>query len=324
MKRTTKVKKSALFEALGYAPHPGQAQVHESTASRRVLACGVRWGKSTCAAMECVAALLEPRRTALGWIVAPTYELTERVYLHVVQVFEQHLPHRVSEHAVRDRSIEIRNLGGGLSRLQAKSADNPTSLLGEGLDFLVVDEAARIDRGVWDNHLSQRLLDRRGWALLISTPRGPNWFRQMVRRAERGEPNFQAWVSPSWENPMLDRSLIEEERRLLPKDAFEQEYEAAFVGAQNEICFVCGGPDPAVPGVVLVKSGRELPRCQNCNEWTDLAGHSIVSRNPDGRPRLKRIILPDDGEPDPFVHLPPASLLDSLKAELDARERERG
>ncbi|MCC7170123.1 MAG: hypothetical protein IT459_06725 [Planctomycetes bacterium] len=324
MKRTTKVNKSALFELVGYTPHAGQWEVHNSTASRRIVACGVRWGKSTCAAMECVAALLDPAHARLGWVVAPTYDLTQRVHLAVLQVFRTSLKHRLKEYAERDRMIVVRNLGGGLSRLQARSADNPTSLLGEGLDFLIVDEAARLDRGVWDGHLSQRLLDRRGWALLISTPRGPNWFGQMVRRAERGEPNFRAWVSPSWENPMLDRSLIEEERRLLPKDAFEQEYEAAFVGAQNEVCFVCGGPDPAVPGVVLVKSGRELPRCRNCNEWTDLAGHSIVSRNPNGRPRLKRIILPDDGEPDPFVHLPPSSLLDSLKQELDARESARG
>jgi len=50
--------KAALFADLGYRPHPGQQAVHDSPASRRVLACGVRWGKTLCAAMEGLAAAL--------------------------------------------------------------------------------------------------------------------------------------------------------------------------------------------------------------------------------------------------------------------------
>jgi hypothetical protein len=67
--------RDALFEDLSYTPHPGQLLVHRSRARFRVLACGTRWGKSTCAAMEAVAALLEPRERAVGWLVAPTYEV---------------------------------------------------------------------------------------------------------------------------------------------------------------------------------------------------------------------------------------------------------
>jgi hypothetical protein len=35
-------------------------------------------------------------------------------------------------------------MAGGQSEIRAKSADNPISLLGEGLDWVVVDEAARV------------------------------------------------------------------------------------------------------------------------------------------------------------------------------------
>lgn len=65
--------KEAIFADLGYVPHAGQLEVHRSKALRRVLACGVRWGKSTCAAMEAIAAALEPREASLGWFVGPTY-----------------------------------------------------------------------------------------------------------------------------------------------------------------------------------------------------------------------------------------------------------
>ena len=43
--------KLALFKSLGYQPHPGQLEIHKSDAPRRIVACGVRWGKTTAAAM---------------------------------------------------------------------------------------------------------------------------------------------------------------------------------------------------------------------------------------------------------------------------------
>src|SRR5215813_5842877 len=95
------LRKRELFAACGYKPHPGQELVHRSRASRRVLACGVRWGKSTAAAMEAVAALLEPRDRALGWIVAPTYDSARRIFDEVVRTLHQHFAHRVLRYDAR-------------------------------------------------------------------------------------------------------------------------------------------------------------------------------------------------------------------------------
>jgi hypothetical protein len=41
-----RLSKRALFEHLGYEPHAGQQAIHDSKAPRRVVACGVRFGKS--------------------------------------------------------------------------------------------------------------------------------------------------------------------------------------------------------------------------------------------------------------------------------------
>ena len=60
-------------------PHKGQLLIHRSKQRRRALACGTRFGKSTCASMEIVARLLDPRGGTLGWICAPTYEDSEMV-----------------------------------------------------------------------------------------------------------------------------------------------------------------------------------------------------------------------------------------------------
>jgi len=138
------IDKTALFADLRYAPHPGQLAVHRSRAPRRVLACGVRWGKTLCAAMEAVAAALEPRERGVGWVVAPTYDLADKVFREVQLVVGQRLRHRVVTLREHDKVIVLRNLAGGLCEVRGKSADNPVSLLGEGLDFVIVDEAARM------------------------------------------------------------------------------------------------------------------------------------------------------------------------------------
>ena len=126
------------------------------------------------------------------------------------------------------------NFGGGVSEARGKSADRPASLLGEGLDWMIVDEAAQFDRAIWESHLSQRLLDRSGWALLMSTPKGPGWFYRMFRRGQGGrDASYESWSSPSITNPYLDAAAIKVERTRLPEQIFRQEYLGEFVGTQT-------------------------------------------------------------------------------------------
>ena len=285
-----RVRKLELFRYLGYAPHPGQVEVHRSKAPRRVLVTGVRWGKSTAAVMEAVAALLEPREESTGWICGPSYDHAERIFSAVVHLVEERFPHRLLELNLRERRIVVRNLSGGTSGLRAKSADNPTSLLGAGLDWLIVDEAARLRDDIWQNYLSQRLVDRRGWALFLSTPRGCNWFYRLYRRGCGFDPQFASWCSPSWENPHLDRAVIEAEQDRLPPEVYAQEFAAEFLGTDVEPCLVCGGPSRDAAGICLIEAGEVLPECAECGEPVNAEGRTLV-RLTNGQPDLVVIVL---------------------------------
>jgi hypothetical protein len=230
-----RLSKKALFAKVGYRPHPGQVLVHRSRAPRRVLCSGVRWGKTKCAAMEALAAAMEPKKASVGWVVAGTYDLAERVYREIVSCVAEHLPHRIVKLREHDKRLILRNIGGGLSEIRAKSADNPMSLLGEGLDWVVIDEAARLKPSVWEAHLSQRLIDKKGWALLISTPKGKGWLYSMWKRGQGGDAQYESWSFPSWTNPLLDREAIEAERKRLPQAVFAQEYEAHFMEGSGQV-----------------------------------------------------------------------------------------
>jgi hypothetical protein len=229
MAKLLQLNKSAFFEDLDYHPHAGQREVHHSSSPRRVVACGVRWGKTLCAAMEGIAAAMEPADRSIGWVVAPTYDLADRVFREIVLVATRELAHHVVELSESERRLVLRNMGGGLSEIRAKSADNDVSLLGEGLDWLIVDEASRLKPSIWQSHLSQRLIDKKGWALLISTPKGKGYFHDLFRRGQGRDAGFQSWNYPSWTNPLLDRKLIEHERERSPAAVFRQEYGAEFL-----------------------------------------------------------------------------------------------
>lgn len=294
--RRLRIRKRALFQQMGYEPHPGQVLVHRSKAKRRVLACGTRWGKSVCASMEGVAALLQPNERSRGWIVAPTYDLCGRTFLLVESAIREHWPHRLVLSNMRERRVVVRNLSGGLSELACKSADRPVGLLGAALDWMIVDEAARLRDDVWQRFLSPRLIDRDGWALLVSTPVGTNWFYREFRRGLRRESGFESWCSPSSDNPHLPAGIVEEERGRMASDVFEQEYLAQFAGAETEPCLVCGGPSPDVPLVCITLEPGDLSACEECGELTDRDGKTVVSRTPDGRAYVRVIRLNGAGE----------------------------
>ena len=114
MTTTSRLSKSKLFRSLGYEPHPGQQLVHESAAPRRVLACGARWGKTLCGAYEALAAALQPCDESVGWIVAPTYDLADRIFRYVHLAILQHLRHRVVTMKEGEKWFVIRNLAGGI------------------------------------------------------------------------------------------------------------------------------------------------------------------------------------------------------------------
>lgn len=230
-----RVDKPALFRYLEYEPHPGQRPVHESNAPRRVLAAGVRWGKSLCAGMEALAAALEPAERSCGWVVAPSYELAQKVYREVTYAAMKYLRHRIVQIREHDHKLVLRNLGGGLSEVRAKSADSEISLLGEALDWVVIDEAARLKPRIWEAYISQRLIDRKGWALMISTPRGKGWFYGAFQLGQGEDPDFESWRLPSLTNPYLDADLIERERERLPKRVFDQEYMATFASGDGQV-----------------------------------------------------------------------------------------
>lgn len=291
-----RLSKDALFRQLGYAPHPLQREVHESTARRRVVACGARFGKTTIVIHECVAALLAPCDMSLGWLVGPSFETSDRTFQQVVALVQRHFPHRIKTLDLKQRRLVVINLGGGRSELRAKSTDATAALLGESLTYCIVDEAATVRREHWEV-CAQRLVDQRGWSLVVSVPKGPGWFHDAYRMGIRNrDPEARSWTAPSWANPFVNAATIEAERSRLTEDAFDEQFGGQFVGVDEEPCLSCGGPDPRVSGMILVDGEAPIARCGECGEHVDEHGHTLVGLYPNGQAHLLIIRLFDRHE----------------------------
>ena len=119
--------------------------------------------------------------------------------------------------------------------MAVRSADNPDSLRGEGLDFVVMDECAFMQKEAWTEAIRPALSDRLGKALFISTPKGRNWFWENYQRGINGEEGWQSWTFPTVNNPYIEASEVEAARRDLPEIIYRQEYLAEFVDDQGGV-----------------------------------------------------------------------------------------
>lgn len=200
-------------------PHQGQKEVHEHPARFKVLAAGRRWGKTRLGVHECLDIASQGGR---AWWVAPSYKTSE--------VGWRPLRRMGGKIGAEIRRVErLINLPGGGS-VQVRSADDPDSLRGEGLDLVVMDENAFIKEEAWTEALRPALSDRQGKALFISTPKGHNWFwRLWVTGQDEDNQDFMSWQFPTSSNPYIPQVEIEAAERTLPERVFEQEYLAHFV-----------------------------------------------------------------------------------------------
>lgn len=207
--------KLAVFDSVGYNPHPGQLAVHKSNARMKVVPCGRRFGKSVIGGNELVIEALYTRliynQIRKGtrrefWIVGPEYSDAEkefRIVWNTLTDLGVQFDSPGSYYNVISGRMQI-SLWGGRFLLQAKSAKYPATLVGEGLSGLVLAEAAKIKQAVWVQYLRPTLADFRGWALMTSTPEGKNWYYDLYNRGQDpDDPAWESWRMPSWSNPYI-------------------------------------------------------------------------------------------------------------------------
>jgi hypothetical protein len=134
-------------------------------------------------------------------------------------------PLRTAGATVHESELRIDYPGGGQVRLYG--ADNPDALRGIYLDGIVLDENADMDPRVWSEIIRPALVDRRGWATFIGTPKGRNGFFELWRRAQT-EDNWFSMMLKASETGLIPESELALARRDLSEEQYAQEFECSF------------------------------------------------------------------------------------------------
>ena len=207
--------------------HEAQQTVKDDEARWKILCAGRRFGKSRLGVQLCLEQALDGGRV---WWVAPTFAIARVGWRDVVAAASEFPKDAGVNIKLGDMEVTFPS-GGSIS---VKSADNPQSLRGEGLNYLVMDEAAFVREETWTEVLRPTLTENKGSALFISTPIGmDNWFYHLWEKADTAE-DWARFQYPTVSNPIIDPKEVESAREDLGELVFAQEYLAEFIseGAQ--------------------------------------------------------------------------------------------
>jgi phage FluMu gp28-like protein len=248
--------------ALELSFHPLQQKIYNDTRRFKVISCGRRFGKSIYASQV---AIIEGLRRKNGEIilVSPTFSQTQIIYNMIMK----RLPEQyIKSKSVAEKYVEL--ISG--TRIYAKSGDNPDSMRGYGPFLVILDEAAMLKEEVWKEVLRPALADNKGSAIIISTPKGKNWFYEIFGYGQSTDPQYKdyaAYQYSSYDNPFLDPKELDEMAMNLPEIVYNQEIQAQFIE---------GG------GVVFRTFTEVLKDCLDCEESDeDYVGGADLGRRED-------------------------------------------
>lgn len=199
-----------------------QREVADDQARFRVCVAGRRVGKTTLAIRELCYNARHPDKVC--WYVAPSYRQAKQIAWVKLKKILQDL-RWVKNINEAELTVVLKNG----SRICLRGADNPDSLRGVGIDFLVLDECADIQESAFTEVLRPTLSDTKGKAMFIGTPKGMNWFHDLYQRGQdQTEEEWSSYQYTTIEGGWVDQEEIDQAKRDLDAKTFRQEYQATW------------------------------------------------------------------------------------------------
>ncbi len=223
--------------AIPYSPR--YPEVHEALENHRfcVLVAHRRFGKTVLVINHLLkAALLCKKPRGSFAYVGPFRNQAKNVAWDYLKHYSAVIPGRQVNES--ELCISVPSNGGG-ARVRIFGADNPDALRGLYFDGVVLDEVADMKSDVWGTVVQPALLDRRGWAVFIGTPKGVNLFSELYHFAAsaqaKGDPDWCALSRPVTSTDVLPPEDVERLRGEMSENAFRQEMLCDFAASSDDV-----------------------------------------------------------------------------------------
>jgi len=216
----------AFAKRLGLVCDPWQRDLLRSTSRRVLLNCSRQSGKSTLAGVVALhKALHYPG--ALVLCLAPALRQSQELFQKIGEFYSE-LGEPAKKYGERRLSLELTNG----SRIIALPGSERTVRGFSGVDLLVVDEASRVEDGLYFS-VRPMLAVSGGSLMMLSTPWGKRG--AFYEAWQKGGPEWERYRVKATEVPRISEAFLEEERRALGPWHFEQEYMTEFKDTTDSV-----------------------------------------------------------------------------------------
>jgi hypothetical protein len=215
----------AFAEWLGIEPDGWQRDLLRSTSDKVLLNCCRQSGKSTMSAVTALhRALYDPGTLVL--CLAPSLRQSQELFGKIATSYRD-LGRPIPAHGERKLSLELENG----SRIVTLLGSEKTVRGFSGVDLLILDEASRIDDGLY--HATRPMLAVSGGALMmLSTPYGK---RGVFHAAWTEGKGWERYRVAAEDVPRISPAFLAQERKSLPARIYRQEYECSFEETDDQV-----------------------------------------------------------------------------------------
>ena len=206
---------------LPYSPRAAFMPFHLRTERWSCLLAHRRAGKTVAAIND----LIKRAITEGGWgaqyaYIAPFRSQAKRVAWDYLKHYAAPITKTTNE---SDLAVELVNG----AKIMLFGADNADAMRGMGFNGVYMDEYGDFRPSVFGNIVRPCLSDRLGWGVFGGTPKGKNQFHD-IYKVSQVTPDWFLLRLPASISKLLPDSELQDARRMLSEDQYDQEYECSF------------------------------------------------------------------------------------------------
>ena len=206
-----------------------QYRVSTSNKRFRVLISGRRFGKTFLTIIEMMKYASQPNQTI--WYIAPTLKMAKEICWNDLK---ETLNKYKWVEDINETTLTIR-IRKTNSTISLKGAENFDSLRGSGIDFLVLDEFADIDKRTWFEVLRASVADTKGKVLMCGTPRGyGNWSYEMYLKGKHDD-EWESFQYTTLQGGIVTKEELEQAKQDIDIRTFRQEFEGTFENYAGQV-----------------------------------------------------------------------------------------
>ena len=222
-----------------------KTKLHSKLASVKyaVIVAHRRFGKTIGMVNHIIRAALEDNKLMPVYaLIGPYRNQMKRIAWEPLKYYTNKIPGVKVNNTDMYIEFPSKHPGAAGARIYIVGADNPDSYRGTYLDGCILDEYADMDKRMWTEIVFPQLQDRDGFCYFIGTPKGPNHFYDLYKKAVKeveelgNKSDWYVDLFPVTETGIFTAEKIEKLKKEMSEVEFAQEFMCDFAqAAENDL-----------------------------------------------------------------------------------------